>query len=203
MEKPKYRGSPPIAVRNRQEIKEVIGKIWASQEHGVKGSIDRRLYQYNLTSIEANEIFSDAVIRAIKHLGQNEDIPNFVAWLKLTSYNIIREKSKKELRQAKIVQKMQRKNDFLPSTEASRFSRSENEFASLLVNRLSEPEKSIIHLMSEGLSWKKICIELSKKGLLAKETATNPVTIERIKKRGHRTANKLKLLIEEANKLHR
>lgn len=202
MEWSKQRDSSQITVRNKQEIAGVIEVIWLDQKYGIRRTIERRLYRYNLHSVEAYEIFSISIIRAIEYLSVYEEIPNFVAWLKITSRNIISEKSRKELRQKNIAQKM-RQNGVSSPPEGESSLDSRSQLAKVLIDGLNEPDKSILLLKADGLTWKEVCIELSKKGLLNGRRPTDNTTIERIKKKGNRTFNKLKNLIDEAQKLHR
>lgn len=204
MEKPEGGEIPVITVRNRQELETAIEIIWLSQKYGLKKSIEHKLYRYNLRSYEASDILSDTVMRAIRYLEENKEITNVVGWLRLTSYNIIREKSRQEVKQAKLAGKLFKQNDLQTAIDATKFNSDESaQLATLLTEGLSEPERSIILLMADNLTWKEICIQLSNRGLLQKESATDPKTIERIKKKGNRTAHKLKNLIKEADKLYK
>ena len=89
------------------------------------------------------------------------------------------------------------------SPEKEDLGSSDGRLAMLLVERLDEPDRSIILLKANGLSWKMVCVELSKRGLLGDDNPINPTTIERIKKKGQRTSKRLRNLIEEAGKLHK
>jgi DNA-directed RNA polymerase specialized sigma24 family protein len=207
MEKSKDQGIPAIPVRNQQEINAVIRALLREQKYGLIKFIEYKLYKYNLHSYEADDIISDAIARAIAYLKNNEEIPNIVAWLKVTCYNIIREKSRKEKRQTALIQKLRKVDNSLYSTDTptdtSRFSSDETKFANLLTKSLSELERAILSLMSKELSWREICVRLSEKEFLAKESATEPKTIERIKKKGNRATSKLRNLIKEAEKLNK
>lgn len=64
------------------------------------GPIERWLWQFRLVgNIGVDEVVSEAYIRAIAYLHRGNVIKNPQAWLKSTSYNIIREISREKNRQ--------------------------------------------------------------------------------------------------------
>jgi DNA-directed RNA polymerase specialized sigma24 family protein len=200
MEKSKEKG---ISVRNLQEIDAAVNALFRDQKYGLVKFINSKLYRYRLHSYEANDIFSDAIVRAIAYLENNDEIPNIVGWLKKTCHNIIREESRKEEKKTALIRELRKADNFMQPMDTSKFSSDAIRLAKLLTESLSEREQTIIFLMANELSWREICIHLSEKGLLAKESATEPRTIERIKKQGNRTASKLRNLIKEAEKLNK
>lgn len=202
MEKSKDRGSPTIAVQNRQELESAIELVWLSPEYGLAKAVEYRLYKYSLHLYEPSDIIAEAFQRAAAHLEKNKEIPNLVAWLKLASYNIIRERKRLEAKQTVLLQRLRSGDDNSWSSvgESSLSSDENSRLATLLTEGLQEPDRSIILLRAESLSWREVCIKLAEQGLL-KGSATDPRTIERVKKRGNRAASKLRNLIQEADKL--
>jgi RNA polymerase sigma factor (sigma-70 family) len=62
----------------------------------LKNFIKRNLQQFNLHNIEVNEVVHITYLRGVKLIEDGEEIKNPIAWIRVTSFNVIRELSRKQ-----------------------------------------------------------------------------------------------------------
>lgn len=202
MDQPKKINNIPIPVHNLKELYDVVEQDWKNPHCKLRKSIEIQLYRYGLSTYDAYDIFADAVLRAVKHLERNDEIPHILGWLHNTSYKIIQEEYRKKLYRTKVVKKLSSKDEFTSKSNADIFSDEEMSLVADLINSLDPLEKSIIVWKSKRLKWKQICLKLAEEKLISMDDLEDPKTLERIKRRGNRAAYKIKNLIQEASKVY-
>lgn len=157
--------------------------------------IHRSLMQFNLASqFDAHEILNEAYVRGREFIESGGIIRNPHSWLKSTSLNIIREKSRKQKREPLIDPEVV---ELIPSFRAIEDSVVSHEeidhnwkalMSSLDVLGGTDPEGvKLLRLKAEGLSWKEI------QQHLAKETgeATSESTLRQKACRAKKTLRKI------------
>ena len=166
-EPPRYASSPEDSLN--AAVIEVLGK---DNPHAYSTIlfIQRCLMQFNLaTQYEAHEILNDAYVRGRAFLHSGGTIRNIHSWLKSTSFNIIRENSRKQKREPLIDPEIAELLPCLRSIEDSILSQEEvNHKWKALMNSLAaltdtDPEGTrLLCLKAQGLSWKEIQQQLVK-----------------------------------------
>jgi DNA-directed RNA polymerase specialized sigma24 family protein len=185
-----------LAVSSRNEL----DKIFASPSFkplikDVLVYIRIRSRQFGIDGIcDPDEILSNAFIRAINQIDQGKDIPNIVGWLKLTSFNIIREMRRSIQKQKQLSEKIsiEHVHDYAPEIIESHSEQSIR-ISALALTFLSKLDQRIIHhrFISE-YSWQEVCIHLAQEGFLDKKDYTDTKIVGRIRRRGQRAISKLK-----------
>ena len=187
--------SPSICVRNRKELDTAIKLIMRDAHSTLHKTIRVNLQRYPGVKrrCERNDIYSELYMRAVKHLNEKGAIPNLVGWMNITARHIILEKSRALTKRDKNYQDIH--DDWLPVDVSSPLVSDHNtkRFLALKesINNLDLLDQSIIQLMSERLRWKEICQRLIRQGLID-DTNVSQRTIERIKKKGNRIAQRLR-----------
>ncbi|MGB5963593.1 MAG: hypothetical protein WBG73_23350 [Coleofasciculaceae cyanobacterium] len=166
-EPPRYASSPEDSLN--AAVIEVLGK---DNPHAYSTIlfIQRCLIQFNLSSqYEAHEILNDAYVRGRAFLHSGGIIRNIHSWLKSTSFNIIRENSRRQKREplidpevVELIPCLRSLGDSVISTEEI-----DNKWKALMnsLTALShtDPEGTrLLRLKAQGLSWKEIHQQLVK-----------------------------------------
>jgi DNA-directed RNA polymerase specialized sigma24 family protein len=129
-------------------------------EQIVLKTIYKYLCKFHLNNtFEPREIFNETYIRAIKHLELGKEIPNITAWFRSTSYNIVREYSRKEKRQLEICSKYE--------FNFSQYSLSSSkEFIHLFdaLKKLKPIDRELLISHATGISWEQIAKNLINRG---------------------------------------
>ena len=142
--------------------------------------IQRCLIQFNLTTqYETYEILNDAYVRGRTFLHSGGTIRNIHSWLKSTSLNIIRENSRRQIREPLIDPEIAELLPCLRSIEDNVISQEEvNHKWKALMNSLfsltdTDPEGTrLLCLKAQGLSWKEIHQQLVKEDGYAPSEST-------------------------------
>ena len=199
--------NPPIPLSSLQELSDALDQDWQSPDCMLRKSIKGQLYRYGLTTYDASEILNESVSRAIRHLEVKGRIPDLLGWLRNASHKIIQEEYRKKKYRKKAVKKLSNKDELVARTDIESFSDEDEDkkmnLVHKLLNGLDPLEKSIIEWKSQGLSWKNICKKLADEDLITFEELNDQKTLERIKRRGNRALQKMKSLIQEANKVYK
>ncbi|MDE5089590.1 MAG: sigma-70 family RNA polymerase sigma factor [Trichodesmium sp. St16_bin2-tuft] len=165
--------SQPDKVKNPQERKSLF--VLAS-------SIKNRLKQFHLEQVDFYDVVSDVYLRGIKKITSGENIKNPGAWIRVTSYNVILEMSRKQ-------KKEQPDSEFLENQVAPKTCEENSEVQLNILRKslenLSEKERLILELrFFQDLSWKEVRSILASKGEILTES--------NLKKKGSRALGKLK-----------
>jgi len=174
-----------------------LGEVIADAIH-LKGDakhliffIKRTLRQFNLEShYQEMDILSEAYIRTQKRIDAGEIIENFPAWLKAVSLNIIREKSKKRLKDQSLQQNLISTGHGSEET-MNRLEQDTTDFEAIKtllesLKSLSPEDIEILKLrIVKGLSWDEVAEALDK-------TGRNPRNAAALRKRGERALGRLR-----------
>jgi DNA-directed RNA polymerase specialized sigma24 family protein len=151
--------------------------------------IKRALRQFNLEShYQEMDILSEAYIRTQKRIEAGETITNFPAWLKVVSINIIREKSKKRLRDQSLQQNLIRRGHGSQEMMTEQDDADLEAIATLLesLKSLSSEDVEILKLrIVKGLSWDDVAESLEGIG-------KNAGNVTALRKRGERALSRLR-----------
>lgn len=119
--------------------------------------VERSLTQFNLSgSYSSIEVINEAYLRGRKLIENGERIENPLAWIRVTSYNIIREYSRRSQRSLFLEESWveDEVNSNLISNEEIL---SEFERVKLAFNRLNEQDRELLQLkVIDNLSWREI-----------------------------------------------
>lgn len=200
MDQSKNIKNPAITVCNQQDLHDEVIKIWSEPGCKLRKGIKYRLHNYKLRDLEASDVFTEAVLRAAKYLEKNGEISNLIGWLTKASNLIIFEHNKSRRKQLLLTQKLSNKDYFLEDEELYSFTDDQKRIALILINGLDPLKKSIVLWRIEGLKWKEVCIQLAKENLINEWELNDPKTIEKIRKIGRRSLDRIKRLIREASR---
>jgi len=144
--------------------------------------IKRGLRQFNLDSYyDPSDIISEAYIRGVRSISSGMIITNPLAWIRMISYNIIRELSRNQNRQKGDIAQLQDSVIFEPSNIED-----DLELIALAFKYLSSEDREIITLRTfEGLSWSEISKRLESDERQALQEAV-------LRKRGSRAMQRLR-----------
>ena len=187
--------SPSICVRNRKELDVAVELIMRNAHSTLHKTIRINLKKHPGVQrrCELNDIYSELYVRASKCLREKGSIPNLEGWMNIAARYIILEKSRALTKRDEIHQDIHGKQ---LTTNVNSPLVSEHNSPNLLaleelINCLDPLEKAIIQLMSEGFGWKEVCQRLISQGLIDDKYVSQK-TIERIKKKGNRVAQRLR-----------
>ena len=165
--------SQPDKVKNPQERKSLF--VLAS-------FIKNELKQLHLEQVDVYDVISEVYLRGIKKITSGENIKNPGAWIRVTSYNVILEMSRKQ-------KKEQPDSEFLENQVAPKTCEENSEVQLNILRKslenLSEKERLILELrFFQDLSWKEVRSILASKGEILTES--------NLKKKGSRALEKLR-----------
>jgi DNA-directed RNA polymerase specialized sigma24 family protein len=152
--------------------------------------IKRTLRQFQLdTQYQEMEILIEAYLRAQKKVDSGEAIENLPGWLKTTSYNIVREKSKKRKREESLKTHLINNSHGVEEIDNSWESdHTDKEKIKALIKSfqsLSSEDKDILTLrIVKGFSWEEVTAHLNSQEETNISTAT-------FRKRGERALNRI------------
>lgn len=134
--------------------------------------IERRLAQFNLSeSVTAIDILNEAYLRGVRLIDNGKHIDNPLAWIRVTSYNIIREYSRESKKNFHLEESMigsPTDYNLLNYQDIN----TDLEMVLLALEKLDEVEKEILRLkIIEQLKWKEILQVLKQKGIIFKSEA--------------------------------
>lgn len=186
-EPPRYVSSPEEALDTA--VVEVVGKD-NPHAYSTISFIQRSLMQFNLaTQFEAHEILNDAYLRGRDFIRSGGIIRSPHSWLKSTSFNIIREISRKQKREPSIDPELVELIPCLRSIGESVVCKEkiDNNW-NMLMNAFkvlgqTEPVGArLLRLRTQGLSWKEIHQQLVKEDGIAPSESTLRQRASRAKK---------------------
>lgn len=157
--------------------------------------VERSLAQFNLSdSYNSIEVINEAYLRGTKLISNGECIDNPLAWIRVTSYNIIREYSRDIQRDLSFEESKgnyDNNSSSIPNEEIlSELKRVKQAF-----NRLNEQDRELLQLkVIDNLSWREIIKYLKNKGALVKNEAT-------LRKRKHRALQSLRKIYHSLKKV--
>ncbi len=165
--------SQPDKVKNPQERKSLFVLVFF---------IKNMLKQFHLEQVDFYDVVSDVYLRGIKKITSGENIKNPGAWIRVTSYNVILEMSRKQ-------KKEQPDSEFLENQVAPKTCEENSEVQLNILRKslenLSEKERLILELrFFQDLSWKEVRSILASKGEILTES--------NLRQKGHRALEKLK-----------
>lgn len=144
----------------------------SSSAHSMLGFVLRSLIQFNLSqSFTVTEILIEAYLRGIKQIEKGECIENPIPWIRSTSYNIIREYSRKH---KKLYQLEEEKLESPIDCSLVDFNEINENLEKVLLafEKLDKEEKEILRLkIVENLKWKEIIEVLEQRGIKVKNEA--------------------------------
>lgn len=151
--------------------------------------IERNLLRFNLhNSYSPPSILNEAYIRGIKLIEAGKKINKPIPWVRATTYNIIRELSRKQRRSIEFKENIQPLQDSVFKNNEGDDERTE-EFArmKLALDKLEPEERELLMLkIVENLSWKQITQHLNSQDKKDKNEMTLRKRKERVLKRLHR-----------------
>ncbi|WP_158026584.1 sigma-70 family RNA polymerase sigma factor [Moorena producens] len=162
--------------------------------------IKSKLRQFNLPDYQIYEVITETYLRGIKLLESGEEIEKPRAWIRRTSFNVIREMSRKQ----KNKQKKEKSWDAnfkehqiaLEDSNSLDSENSEEENFKLLELALQKLEpkdnKLIVLRHIKGLSWKQVVNHLASKG--------EDITEASARQRGNRALKRLRKIFFELKK---
>ncbi|MDY6901541.1 MAG: sigma-70 family RNA polymerase sigma factor [Cyanobacteriota bacterium] len=156
--------------------------------------VERSLAQFNLTdSHNSIEVINEAYLRGRRLIKNGERIDNPLAWIRVTSYNIIREYSRERKKFSYLEESwVEDKVDLnlVPNEEIlSEFKR-----VNLAFNRLNEQDRELLQLkVIENLTWREIIKYLTKKGVFIDNEP-------KLRKRKHRALKMLRKIYHSLKK---
>lgn len=176
-EPPRYESSPEDLLN--AAVIEVLGKDNA-HAYSIILFIQRCLIQFNLSSqYETHEILNDAYVRGRIFLHSGGTIRNIHSWLKSTALNIIRENSRRQIREPLIDPEIAELLPCLRNIEDNVISQEQIDYKwNALMNSLAtltetDPEGTrLLCLKAQGMSWKEIHQQLVKEDGLAPNEST-------------------------------
>jgi DNA-directed RNA polymerase specialized sigma24 family protein len=146
-----------------QAMLEVLGKD-NPHAYSTLSFIQRSLWQFHLATLfEAHEILNEAYIRGKEFLRSGGMIHRPHAWLKSTSFNIIREHSRKQKKEQSLDPELVELIPCLKGLEESTITQEDISYrwksllTSLQLLSAKNPEGAqLLRLKAKGLSWKEI-----------------------------------------------
>ncbi|NEO56192.1 MAG: sigma-70 family RNA polymerase sigma factor [Okeania sp. SIO3B5] len=146
--------------------------------------IKHSLKQFHLEQVDFYDVVSEVYLRGTNKITSGENIKNPGAWIRITSYNVIREMNRKQ-------QKERANSEYIESQVAPKSCKSweENELQLCILKRLleelTEIERQILELrFFQDKSWKEVVDILTSTGQILTETNA--------RQRGSRALKKLK-----------
>ena len=189
-------------LRDQEKWRSFRDKAWTSPEYKpLRSYIGRTLHQFKLDGIYyINDVIVEADSITTRKIEEGEKITNLPGWLRKVAHNVIRNFSRKELRQKRIISKLKSRANALHYDEANYCEDfAERQIDKLLKNfyGLTELEQRILTLRHlQGLSWKEVSSQLVADGL----EMSNPGLVDRVRKQGHRAKEKLGIDLVQDNK---
>lgn len=144
--------------------------------------IKRSLKQFHLEQVDFYDVVPEVYLRGTKLIASGEDLKNPGAWIRVTSYNVIREMSRKQ-------KKEQANSELIELQVASENCEETNEVdLNILKNSLedlNEKDRQILDLrFFQNLSWKQVVTYLASTGEILTEANA--------RQRGKRALKRLK-----------
>lgn len=156
--------------------------------------IKRSLKQFNLlNSYDADEILSDAFMRGIERIKRGERIENPLAWIRVTAFNIIRERSRSNRRFSQLEESWL---DCLDNGNAAAFDEffQQCEWVRTAFAMLNSDDRELLMLkICDNLSWKNIVEQYHERGFVDISEATLRKRKERILKKLRKIYHSLEL----------
>ena len=165
--------SQPNIINDHQDLKSSIVLV-----HFIK----RTLKRFHLEQVDFYDVVSEVYLRGTKLITSGEDIKNPGAWIRVTSYNVIREMSRK--------QKKEQANSELVELQVSPDNYEDNNEVELNIlktslQHLSEKDRQILELrFFKNLSWRQVVTYLASTGEILTEASA--------RQRGKRALKRLK-----------
>ncbi len=138
--------------------------------------IRRELKRFRLENVDLYDVIHEVYLRGENKITSGEDIVNAGAWIRVASYNVIREMSRKQ-------QKEQANSDFIELHVTPDNSEETNEVELILLKQslqsLNKKDRQILELrFFKNLSWKQVVAYLASEG----ETLTEATARQRGKR---------------------
>ncbi|NES72285.1 MAG: sigma-70 family RNA polymerase sigma factor [Okeania sp. SIO2D1] len=144
--------------------------------------IIRTLKQFHLEQVDFYDVVSIVCIRGTERINSGEHIKNPGAWIRVTSYNIIREMSRQQLKEqanSEFIERQIAPNDREDNNEV------ELEILEKSLQILTEKDRQILELKYfQDKSWKQVVADLADRGEILKEST--------VRQRGKRALERLK-----------
>ncbi|MDJ0719548.1 MAG: sigma-70 family RNA polymerase sigma factor [Prochloraceae cyanobacterium] len=156
--------------------------------------IKRTIAQFNLKNVDIYDVISEVYTRGEEKISSGEYIRNPGAWIRVTSYNVIREISRKQKKEIPVSQLINEDSSDNDSSELiDRFCFENHQKSNELdFNRLNQSlqllddkDRQILELkFFQNLSWKEVVNRLKSEGEIVKEATA--------RKRGGRALERLR-----------
>lgn len=147
--------------------------------------IKRNLKQYNLNDCyTADEILSDAFMRGVERIQRGEGIENPLAWMRATALNIIRERSRSNIRMLPLEESwLELLDDAAVEIDEEEFAK-ECQWVKTALSMLNPDEQELLRLkVYDNLSWREIAERHHNQGFVDVSETTLRKRKERILKR--------------------
>ncbi|NEQ14159.1 MAG: sigma-70 family RNA polymerase sigma factor, partial [Moorea sp. SIO3E2] len=160
--------------------------------------INKKLRQFNLPDVQIYEVINETYVRGIKRLDSGQDIKNPRAWIRATSFNVIREMSRKRKKEQLWDSNLIEHQIALEDSHSLSSANSEDENLKLLELALQKLEpkdnKLIVLRHIEGLSWQQVVSHLASNGEVVTEASA--------RQRGKRALKRLRNIFFELKADH-
>ncbi|NEO15504.1 MULTISPECIES: sigma-70 family RNA polymerase sigma factor [unclassified Moorena] len=167
-------------------------KYYAALFNGIKS----KLHQFNLPHYQMYDVIHETYLRGIKLLDSGQEIENPRAWIRATSFNVIREMSRKQKKEQSWDSNLIERQLAPEASNSLSSANSDDENLKLLELALQklEPQDSQLIVLRhiEGLSWQQVVSHLASKGEYITEASA--------RQRGNRSLKRLRKIFFELKK---
>ncbi|AOX01660.1 hypothetical protein BJP34_21420 [Moorena producens PAL-8-15-08-1] len=177
---------------NPTSLKTNEATSYAALINGIK----KNLRQFNFPDNQVDDVIHKAYLRGIKLLDSGQEIENPRAWIRATSFNVIREMSRKQNKEQSWDSNLIERQLARQASNSLSSANSEDENLKLLELALQKLEpkdnKLIVLRHIEGLSWQQVVSHLASKG--------EDITEASARQRGNRALKRLRKIFFELKK---
>ncbi|NEN95299.1 MAG: sigma-70 family RNA polymerase sigma factor [Moorea sp. SIO3I7] len=150
--------------------------------------IKKKIRQFNFPDYQIYEVINETYLRGIKLIESGQEIENPGAWIRVTSFNVIREMSREQKKEQLWDSNLIEDQLGLEDSHSLSSSNSEDEDLRLLelaLKKLDPKDSKLIVLREiEGLSWRQVVNHLASKGEYITEASA--------RQRGNRALKRLR-----------
>ncbi|NET85886.1 MAG: sigma-70 family RNA polymerase sigma factor [Moorea sp. SIO1F2] len=167
-------------------------KSYAALFNGIKS----KLRQFNLPHDQMYDVIHETYLRGIKLLESGEEIKNPRAWIRETSFNVIREMSRKQKKEPSWDSNLiehQKALEASNSLNSANYDDKDLRLLELALKKLEPKDNKLIVLRHiEGLSWQQVVNHLASNGEVVTEASA--------RQRGKRALKRLRNIFFELKK---
>ncbi|NEP28280.1 sigma-70 family RNA polymerase sigma factor [Moorena sp. SIO3I6] len=177
---------------NQTSLETKEATFYAALFNGIK----KKLRQFNFPDDQIYEVINETYLRGIKLLDSGQEIENPRAWIRATSFNVIREMSRKQKkeqsRDSNLIERQIALEDS-NSLDSANYDDEDLRLLELALQKLEPKDNKLIVLRHiEGLSWQQVVSHLASKG--------EDITEASARQRGNRALKRLRKICFELKK---